>query len=217
MKTMLVVWTSIAALIAGAPIGKAHAADQAAFDECKGKAIELYRSKSIALVEFADTLKACQILASIPDNASQPATSAPSAQSVQPITAQPVVNVTVTQTQPMPQPPAVQPQPVAVPVQPQPELVQPQRETVRAPKFAKAVCQIVGTRINYYITLDVRSKDAYVGGRVAEYTYVPHKGTYVGIDDLTIFVADGESGLSSSTTKNSGGLGLQALNCTSFG
>ena len=47
MKTMLVVWTSIAALIAAAPIGKAHAEDLPAFAECKGKAIDLYTSKSI--------------------------------------------------------------------------------------------------------------------------------------------------------------------------
>jgi hypothetical protein len=200
MKTMLLVWASVAALIAAAPIGKAHAADQAAFDECKGKAIELYRSKSIALVEFADTLKACQILASIPDaNAPPPAPSAPL-----------TVNVTVTQTQPAPQPAVVQPQP-------QPVYVQPQPQPFQAPRYAKAMCQIVGTRINYYITVDVRSKDAFVGGRIAQYTYFPHKGTYVGIDDLTIFVADGESGLSSSTTKNSGDIGLQALSCTRFG
>jgi hypothetical protein len=204
MKTMLVVWTSVAALIAAAPIGKAHAADQAAFDECKGKAIELYSSKSIGLVEFADTLKACQILASIPDaDAPHPAQPAQSAQ--------PPVNVTVTQVQAAPQP---APQPVVV----QPVVVQPQpaSQPVQAPRYAKAICQIAGTRSNYYITVDVRSKDAYVGGRLAQYTYFPHKGTYVGVDDLTIFVADRESGLSSSTTKNGGSVEIQALNCTSF-
>lgn len=101
----------------------------------------------------------------------------------------------------------------------QPVVVQPQvnpQVVPQPPKFAKAVCQIAGTRSNYYITVDVRSKDAYVGGRLAQYTYVQHNGTYVGIDDLTIFVADPESGLFSSTTKNGGNVGIQALNCTSF-
>jgi len=208
MKTMLEVWTSIAALIAAAPIGKAHAEDLPAFAECKGKAIDLYTSKSIGVLEFADTLKACQVLASIPDATPQPAAQQPPqpAQS-----AQPPVNVTVTQVQAAPQP---APQPVVV----QPVVVQPQfaPQPVQPPRYAKTTCQISGTRSNYYITVDVRSKDAYVGGRLAQYTYIPHKGTYVGIDDLTIFVADRESGLSSSTTKNGGSVGIQPLNCSSF-
>jgi hypothetical protein len=203
MKTMLLVWISIAALLAAAPIGKARAEDLPAFAECKGKAIDLYTSKSIGVLEFADTLKACQVLASIPDAAPQPAAQQPAAQSTQP-----PVNVTVTQVQ---APPQSAPQPVVV----QPVVVQPQ-PVPQPPRYAKAVCTIAGTRLNYYITVDVRSKDAYVGGRPAQYTYLPRKGTYVGIDDLTIFVADRESGLSSSTTKNGGGIGIQALDCSSF-
>lgn len=172
----------------------------------------LRTSKSIGVLEFAETLKACQVLASIPDATLQPAAQQP-AQSAQ--SAQPPVNVTVSQVQaaaqPAPQPVVVQP----VVVQPQPVVVQPQ-PAPQPPRYAKATCQIPGTRTNYYITVDVRSKDAYVGGRLAQYTYLPHKGTYVGIDDLTIFIADHESGLASSTAKNGGSVGIQELNCSSF-
>jgi hypothetical protein len=64
MKTMLVVWTSVAALMAAAPIGKAHAEDLPAFAECKGKAIELYTSKSIGVLEFADAPACCSAVCS---------------------------------------------------------------------------------------------------------------------------------------------------------